>query len=660
MVVSSIVEQVLNGLSLGFVYVLLAVGLSIIFGVMHVINFSHGEMLALGAYFAVVLATRLGGGIGFVAALILAPLMVGAFGVLIERYTVQPLYDRNPLYHILLTFGLVLVINDAIVWIWGPTPTSMPTPELLSGPIDVFGITYAKYNLFMILFGALIAVGGWALLTRTRIGLIIRAGSQDREKVKQLGINIDNYYSLVFGFGAMLAGLAGVVLGGYQNVNPNMGMSVIIITFVVVIIGGLGSYKGAIVVGLGVGLVQTFVQTHVPALDGIIVFLLLIGILLVRPEGLYGSELQHKESETLLSAYDSVLSRDTQSKLALAAIGVLSLVPFGAGTLFSQQIAVLLIEILIFALFALSLDFLMGYTGMVSLGHAMFFGIGAYTVVLMVLNITQLALVAVVFVVLVSAFAARVVGQLSIRVTGIYFALITLGFAELFYNSLFEFEFTGGSDGLFGADPVYGLPGFRFDLNSIVVGVGRFRAVGDELFFFIALGTLLSTYLLLRRVLRSPFGRVLRAIRENEQRVEFVGYDTRRYKLQAFVISGVIGGLAGALFGLHWGFVDPTTAHWLTSGEVLIMVMLGGIGTLYGPMLGAGFFVGTEQLLMEYFDQARLILGVIFVLFVIFVPGGLVSMPSVVVERGRNLYGRVRKRTPGADPMDLQKDDHEY
>ena len=445
MVVSSIVEQVLNGLSLGFVYVLLAVGLSIIFGVMHVINFSHGEMLALGAYFAVVLATRLGGGIGFVAALILAPLMVGAFGVLIERYTVQPLYDRNPLYHILLTFGLVLVINDAIVWIWGPTPTSMPTPELLSGPITVLGITYAKYNLFMILFGALIAVGGWALLTRTRIGLIIRAGSQDREKVKQLGISIDNYYSLVFGFGAMLAGLAGVVLGGYQNVNPNMGMSIIIIAFVVVIVGGLGSYKGAIVVGLGVGLVQTFVQTHVPALDGIIVFLLLIGILLVRPEGLYGSELQHKESETLLSAYNSVLSRDTQSKLALAAIGVLSLVPFGAGTLFSQQIAVLVIEILIFALFALSLDFLMGYTGMVSLGHAMFFGIGAYTVVLMVLNITQLALVAVVFVVLVSAFAARVVGQLSIRVTGIYFALITLRFAELFYNSLFEFEFTGSA-----------------------------------------------------------------------------------------------------------------------------------------------------------------------------------------------------------------------
>jgi branched-chain amino acid transport system permease protein len=642
--VETSISIILNGLSLGIVYVLLAVGLSVVFGVMQVINFSHGELLSLGAYFAVVVGTQFGGGgLGFVTAIVVAPLLVGLVGVGIERFTLQRIYDRNPLFHILLTFGIVLIINDAIVFIWGPTSKQIPLPEILANPITAFGFTYSMYNLFMIVAGALITASGWILLNYTRTGLIIRAGAQDRERVKYFGINIDNYYSLVFGFGAMLAGVAGVIFGGYQNVNPNIGMSVIIFAFVVVIVGGIGSYKGAIVVGLAIGIIQSLIQTYLPAFDGTIVFLLLIGVLINRPEGLFGTRLRHRPDQTLLSSYDRVLNSGIRMKLAGAILAALLLVPFGVGTLYSENVATLAIEVLIWGLFGLSLDFLMGYTGMVSLGHAMFFGIGAYTAVLTVLNITPLAIVALGLVVAISAVTALVVGYVSTRVTGIYFALITLGFAELLHSSLFNFEFTGGSNGLFGATPTYGVPGFAIDITTISVGFGGIRVHGEFLFFYIALAFLVGSYLLLRRVLRSPFGRVLRGIRENEERVRFAGYNTVTYKRQAFVISGTMAGLAGGLFGLHWGFVAPSVAHWLNSGEVLIMVITGGIGTLYGSIVGAGFFIGADEILSKYFEQSRMLLGIIFVLFVIFLPGGLVSLPARFQRQLSEFSTSVRK-----------------
>lgn len=654
--VTTAIELVLNGLSLGFVYVLLAAGLSIIFGVMHIINFSHGELLALGAYFAVAITGALAGAFGFVAALVVAPVLVGILGVAMERYTLQPIYDRNPIYQILLTFGVVLIINDLIIAAWGPVPQQLAIPAVLEGPVTAFGITYSRYNLFMIGCGAVLAASGWALLRYTRTGLIVRAGAQDREKVRYFGIDIDRYYALIFGFGAILAGVAGVIFGGYRSIDPTMGMSVIVLAFVVVVIGGLGSYKGAIVVGLGLGVVQTIVQTYVPALDGIIAFLVLIGVLLVRPEGLYGTDLHETSDESLLKTYDGVLTGETRLKLAVGLFGLLLLLPWGVGVLYTEHVATVAIEILIWGLFALSMDFLLGYTGMVSLGHALFFGLGAYTTVLVVLEVSRYAVVAMAIVVVLSAVTAWIVGYLSIRVSGIYFALITLGFAELFYNAVLTLEVTGGSNGLFGATPLYGVPGFAVDLSEVAFGVGPVRLSGELAFFYLALFLVLGCYLLFRRILKSPFGRVLQAIRENEQRVTFTGYDTRSYKRRSFVISGTIAGVSGALFGLHWGLVAPSVAHWINSGEVLIMVILGGIGTLHGAVVGAGFFIAIEELLSEYFEQSRMLLGILFVLFVIYVPGGAVSMPAALQSKLDGLRGH---RTGGAGAEDFKPAEEE-
>ena len=653
--VAGFAEQLLNGLTIGMVYVLIAAGLSVIFGVMDVINFAHGELFALGAYFAFAIAAPLGGA-GFWVALVVAPLLVGAVGAAIERLTLRPLYDRNPLYHILLTFGLVLILNDVITFFWGKQAKAFGAPPLLDGPVSVLGVTNSLYSYFIVAFGAALSFGTWWALNNTRFGLVVRAGSQDREMVRNLGIDIDRYYTLVFGAGAALAAVAGVVLGAYQNVNPTMGNDVIIPAFVIVVIGGLGSFRGAVVGGLGVGVVQTLARTYTPFLEGLIVFALMIAVLLVRPEGLFGNpEWQttaESEEELLAGRRGGVLTDRRRFVAGSAAVALLAVVPLGVEVLYSTYVLTLLSEVLIWALFALSLDFVMGYAGLVSLGHALFYGSGAYAAMLVLLHLTPSALVALAIAVVVCGLFAWVIGYLSIRVSGVYFAMITLAFAQLFYNAVFKFEWTGGSDGLFGADVVYGIGDYAMELDDLAETV---PLVGeDALFYYVLLAVVVGSYLLARRIMAAPFGSVLQSIRESERRTEFVGYDVTAYKRRAFVVSGALAGLAGGLFAVHNAYVAPSLLHWINSGEVIVMTVLGGMGTLYGPMVGAGVYIGFEDVLSSYTGHWQFWLGTIFVFFVIFLPRGLVSLPaklSSVGGSGAGAGGETPERPEEAEPL---------
>ncbi|MFC7078852.1 ABC transporter permease [Halorussus caseinilyticus] len=641
-------EQLLNGLTIGMVYVLIAAGLSVIFGVMDVINFAHGELFALGAYFAFAVVAPFGG-MGFWLALVVAPLLVGVVGAVIERLTLRPLYDRNPLYHILLTFGLVLMVNDAITFFWGKQAKAFSPPPILDGPVTILGVNNSLYSYFIIAFGALLSLGTWWALNNTRFGLVVRAGSQDREMVRNLGIDIDRYYTLVFGAGAALAAVAGVVLGAYQNVSPGMGNAVIIPAFVIVVLGGLGSFRGAVVGGLGVGVVQTLARTYVPALEGLIVFVLMIGVLLVKPEGLFGNPewqtTSESEGELLAGRGGGVLTDRQRFGLGAVAVALLAVVPLGVDVLYTEYVLTLLTDVLIWALFALSLDFVMGYAGLVSLGHALFYGTGAYAAVLVLLHLTPSAFVALAAAVAVCGVIAWAIGHLSIRVSGVYFSMITLAFAQLFYRAVFKFDWTGGSDGLFGADVVYGVAGFAMELDEIAETV---PLVGEDgLFYYFLLATVVGSYLVARRMMRAPFGSVLQSIRESERRTEFVGYDVTAYKRRAFVVSGAMAGLAGGLFAVQNGFVAPSLLFWLNSGEVVVMTVLGGMGTLYGPMVGAGVYIGFEDLLSSYTDHWQFWLGLVFVLFVILLPRGLVSLPEKLAAMG----GRAGSRGEDAEPL---------
>lgn len=626
---SAILQQLLDGLTVGMVYVLLAAGLSVIFGVMHVINFAHGELFALGAYFAVAIAAPIGGSTGFYVALVTAPLLVGILGVLIERFTVRPLYGRNPLYHILLTFGLVLVINDSIFLIWGPESSSITRPDIITGSLEVLGFTFSRYALFIIFFGGAVALAVWAMLKFTRYGLIIRAGAQDRQMVQNLGINIDRYYSLVFGLGAALAAIAGIIIAGRSEVSPSLGFEFIIEAFVIVVLGGLGSFPGAVVGGLGVGILQeSILRPFVPQLEGMVIFVLMIGVLVFRPQGLFGSELEKENGSLIAGSTGGLLPDQVRFKLGAVMVVFLALLPIGGGFLFSEFWVEFGVRLLIWGLFALALDFVMGYTGLVSLGHALFWGLGAYVSAIVLVNFTGSALVAAAAALVVGAAVAWGVGYLSIRVHGVYFALITLAFAELYFNLVRRLDITGGSEGLFGFNAYYGIAGTGINLDQIAIFVGPVTLTGASLFYYIALAALIASFLITRRMLQSPFGAVLKSIRENEERVRFLGYNPTVYKRRAFVVSGVFATLAGALFSLNTGFVSPGAAAWERSADVVVMVILGGLGTLFGPIIGAFAFFGLEELIQHYTGRWRLVLGLIFVFFVIFLPKGIVSLPA--------------------------------
>jgi len=291
----------------------------------------------------------------------------------------------------------------------------------------------------------------------------------------------------------------------------------------------------------------------------------------------------------------------------------------------------------------------MGYTGLVSLGHALFWALGAYVSGVLLFHVTESAILAFSAAVLVGALVAWVVGYLSIRIHGVYFAMITLAFAELFYNLLYRLDITGGSEGLFGFSAFFGVGDVGFYLRDFAGTYGPVRVTSTSMYLYLALLILVVSYFIMRRMLRSPFGTVLKSIRENEERATFLGYDTTVYKRRAFTVSGAFATMAGVLFAFNSGFVSPEAGEWLKSGEVVVMVILGGMGTLYGPIIGAFAFFGLESVITDFTRRWRLFLGLIFVLFVIFLPRGLISVPSLLAPYLPGGFGPESTTAPGGE-----------
>jgi branched-chain amino acid transport system permease protein len=269
----------------------------------------------------------------------------------------------------------------------------------------------------------------------------------------------------------------------------------------------------------------------------------------------------------------------------------------------------LLQEILIWGVFAMSLDLLMGYAGMVSFGHSAFFGVGGYVAALTLVK-SPGALAGFVLPAVVAALAALVIGFFSIRVGGVYFIMLTLAFSQMFFAVAFQAEWLGSNDG------ISGVP------RPVVLGVSL---ADGRVFHACLIAFVVVAVIVMWRVVRSPFGHVLRGIHENEGRMEAVGYAVSRYKLIAFVIAGTIAGVAGALYTQLNGYVSPDAFFWTTSGEALLMVIIGGTGTLGGAILGAGAFILLESLVSTYTERWMLILGLTFILFVLLAPGGIVG-----------------------------------
>lgn len=321
--------------------------------------------------------------------------------------------------------------------------------------------------------------------------------------------------------------------------------------------------------------------------------------------------------------------RATSVRRTLLAVGMvaLALFPLVSPGAFYTSFAT---EVLIFGLWAMSLDLLLGYTGLVSFGHAGPFGVGAYAGALLMIHLAPHLALGLIGGTAVAAASAIVVGYLSVRLPGIAFSMLTLAFAQMFYTIAFKWRsVTGGDDGL------RGMPQPALQLGPLTLDTSDRAHL-----YWLTLVLLLVALLLLRRLVRSPFGAVLEAIRENEERARFIGYDTQRYKWMAYIISGTLAGLAGTLFALLKGFIAPNVLHWSFSGQVLMMAILGGTGTLFGPLLGAALYVVAQELLSTYTEHWMLFLGALFVVVVLFAPGGLAGL-----ARSRWRRGTPEKRT---------------
>jgi branched-chain amino acid transport system permease protein len=285
---NAVLQYAVQGLAAGSFYALAALGLAIIFGVLGVVNFAHGAFYMLGAVTAAVLLDTLGLTLWW--SLLVVPVLMFVFGVVVERLLVQWLLRLDPLYNFLLTFGLTLVLVELVKQRYGVSGLPYRLPGVLQGRVDLAGVVLPRYQLFVFLFSVAICGLVWLLMTRTRVGMIVRASTEKPELARALGINVSRWVTPVFGFGVALAGLAGVLAAPFRAITADMGNNFVIILFAVVVIGGLGSIVGSVVAGFLVGLVEAFGQAYAPTFAQILIFVLMALIILIRPAGLFGRE----------------------------------------------------------------------------------------------------------------------------------------------------------------------------------------------------------------------------------------------------------------------------------------------------------------------------------------------------------------------------------
>jgi branched-chain amino acid transport system permease protein len=281
-----ILFNVFNGLIIGAFYALMALGLSLILNLSGVINFAHGGFLAIGAYLAFALIPH----IGFWGALVVAPLLTALIGLVVERFLIRRLYGRDPLYSLLLTFGLAFIFEDGTRYIWGPQTLPFSVPDWLNQPLSSRFFFLTGYRLFMVLLVVVVVVALFLILTRTRLGMRIRAGTSDLETVSVLGVNVRILRNLNFGLGIYLAGLAGVLAAGMLGLQPTIGSSLIMPSFVAIIVGGLGSLPGTLLGGLLIGVASGVVSVYFPSASEAVIYIMMGLVLLVRPQGLLGEE----------------------------------------------------------------------------------------------------------------------------------------------------------------------------------------------------------------------------------------------------------------------------------------------------------------------------------------------------------------------------------
>lgn len=623
---SGLIVQLLNGLAGASSLFLVAAGLSLIFGVTRIVNFAHGSFFMLGIYIAYTLVERLGAGLGFWPALALAAFAVGIVGALVEVVLLRRIYHAPELFQLLATFALVLVIKDGVLWLWGPGELMGPRAPGLSGAVNILGREFPSYDLFLIVFGPLVLGAIWLLLTRTRFGTLVRAATQDREMISALGVNQAWLFTAVFALGALLAGLGGALQLPREPAALDLDLNTLASAFVVVVVGGLGSIPGAYVAALLIaeikalciwlGVVQILgISISFSKLTLVTDFLVMAIVLVARPWGLMG---RPQTPNRYVGTQEEPLRRAGKTYVLACAVFGLVLIAVPFLTAGSPYVIVLMVDMLIAALFATSLHFIMGPAGMHSFGHAAYFGLGAYGAAVLVRASGMPMELALVVAPLVAALGAFIYGWFTVRLSGVYLAMLTLAFAQITWAIVYQWDsFTGGSNGIVGVWPSQWLS-------------------NPHAYYWLTLAFAAAGILWLRRVLFSPFGYTLRAGRDSMLRADAIGINVKRTQWLAFVIAGTVAGLAGALYAFSKGSISPESLSIDKSVDGLVMVLLGGIQTLAGPVVGAAVFTWLHDTVSRNTDYWRAVLGGIIILLVLLFPQGIAGFTKMLFDRRRS------------------------
>lgn len=637
MEVSGLIVQLLNGLAGTSSLFMVAAGLSLIFGVTRIINFAHGSLYMLGIYIAYSLTSWLGGtALGFWGGLLAAGLLVAVLGVLIEVFLLRRIYRAPELFQLLATFALVLIASDAAHWLWGPEDLLGMQAPGLEGAIPVLGRMFPTYNIFLMIIGPLVLLLLWWLLNRTRWGTFVRAATQDKEMLGALGVNQAWLFTSVFALGSFLAGLGGALELPNEPASLGLDMRIIGDAFAVVVVGGMGSITGAFLAALLItemkaiciwlGTVQLAgLQIEFSQLTMVVEFLVMALVLVFRPWGLLGREQAASRNSAPIEAPIRPAGRLLQVAACLALL-LLAGVP-----LLEDQFPYLMIltqDALIAVLFATSLHFIAGPAGMHTFGHAAYFGLGAYAAALLMQK-AGLPLIATLFIApLFAAFGALVYGWFCVRLSGIYLAMLTLAFAQITWSVVFQWDsFTGGSNGLIGIWPPEWLS-------------------SPQAYYYFTLIIVAGSVLVLRRLLFSPFGYAMRAGRDSVLRSDAIGINVKQTQWLAFVIAGLFAGLAGVLYVYSKGSVSPEELHISKSIDGLVMVLLGGVQSLLGPIVGAFSYTVLHDYVVGITDYWKALFGLVILVLVLLFPQGIAGFFA-------RLCGRFQARqamTPKGQP----------
>jgi branched-chain amino acid transport system permease protein len=614
--VDQAVEIVLGGLLVGAIYALIAIGFTLVYRVAGVLNLAQGAFVVLGAL--VFYALEVGAGWPLPLAIAGAVVLLAAVGAVVEWLVVHRALGRLSTAGILiLTVGLLTFFEGATLLIWGSQPYAVPS-FFGEAPFIVAGIRLPTQSAAIVPTTALV-VGALAYtLARTTVGKALRACGENPLAAALMGIDVPRLTLLSYAAAAGLGALGGAAVGPLVSLQFDTGRFFTNAGFIAVALGGMGSFFGAVVGGIALGLVEQLAAGYISSVFApTISFVLLLTVLVWRPRGMLGARARRIDVPDAFERSVPVIRfAGRRALLIVATMGLAILIAPLA--LRGSGLTAALVIAGVFVIAVLGLDLLMGYAGQVSLGHAAFMGIGGYTSAILVIRAHAEPVVAIAVGLAVTLAVALVVSAVTARLRGVYMALATLAVGLLVDSLLIGLpDLTGGPSGL------TGIPPFS------VAGVAIESNIGD---YYLVWGVVGAVAFVLANLARSDFGRALQAIRADPIAAASLGIPVARYKTAAFMLSAACASLAGSLYAFDFRYLAPELVSTPRSLEMVTMLVLGGQGTLVGPVLGAVLITVLPSIVQPLASYKTLVEGAVLVAVLLYLPGGLAGLVATVTR----------------------------